>query len=206
MQRYILLIFAFVILTGADIAKPKVLIIGDSIAGGYYPYVKELLKDEAIVVKNEGNASYTGIGLQKIDEWLGEEDWDVIQFNWGLWDMYGWRYMDSIRTTEVYAKNLERLVSRLEETGAHLIWATTTPVCPAPERNDSVLISSNVEKAYRKAALRVMKRHHIEVNDLYRSIKPKRNIFAVGENDVHFTSEGSQYLAGKVARKIRENL
>lgn len=28
----------------------------------------------------------------KIDGWLGDTQWDVIHFNWGVWDMYGWQY------------------------------------------------------------------------------------------------------------------
>lgn len=206
MIRYILAFLVILIFTGADNTKPKVLIIGDSIAEGYTPFVQEMLKDEAIVTKNDGNARYTGFGLLYIDQWLGEEEWDVIHFNWGLWDMYGWRYKDSIRTPEVYANNLEIIVTRLEETGAKLIWATTTPVCPGPEMNISEIVDPEVEKAFRKAALRVMKKHKIRVNDLYRSIKSKRNDYAIGENDVHFTSEGYQYLATQVASEIRKNL
>ncbi|MCD6346949.1 MAG: SGNH/GDSL hydrolase family protein [Bacteroidales bacterium] len=173
---------------------------------GYTPHVKELLKDEAIVVHNEGNAQYTGFGLLKIDEWLGEEDWDVIYFNWGLWDMYGWAYQDTLRTPYTYTKNLETLIARLEKTGAKLIWATTTPVCPEQEIHNQVVINSKTEKAFRKAALKVMKKHKIQVNDLYQAIKPRQSEFAIGDNDVHFTSEGYQYLAEKVAEEIRKKL
>ena len=206
MKRYILAFLVFFILTSADNSKPKVLIIGDSISLGYTPYVKELMKDEAIVIHNKGNAAYTGTGLIQIDDWLGEEDWDVIHFNWGLWDMYGWRFKDTLRTPDVYAKNLEILLTRLEETGAKLIWATTTPVCPAPERNDLMVIDSKTEKAYRKAALRLMRKHKVQVNDLYASIKPKQKDYAIGDNDVHFTSEGYQFLAEQVADEIRKKL
>jgi hypothetical protein len=206
MRRYIIVFLAFFILTSADTTKPKVLIIGDSISLGYTPHVKELLKDEAIVIHHKGNAAYTGVGLEKIEEWLGEEAWDVIHFNWGLWDMYGWQYMDILRTPDVYAKNLEILVTILEKTGAKLIWATTTPVCPEPERNDLVVIDSKTEKAYRKAALKVMRKHKIQENDLYASIKPKQKDYAIGDNDVHFTREGSQFLARQVAEEIRKKL
>ncbi len=71
---------------------PRVLLIGDSISGGYEKGVKRLLAGKAEVIKNAGNAEYTGTGLKKIDEWLGDGKWDVIHFNWGLWEMYGWQY------------------------------------------------------------------------------------------------------------------
>ena len=106
--------------------KPNILIIGDSISIGYTPFVKEALVDKAIVMHNKGNAQHTGTGLIKIEEWLGETDWDIIQFNWGLWDL-AYRHTDAktqgkrdkvngtitFSVTE-YAKNLETLVKILK--------------------------------------------------------------------------------------------
>ena len=37
-------------------------------------------------------------------------------------------------------------------------------------------------------------------------MKRKQKDYAIGENDVHFTSEGYQYLAKQVADEIRKNL
>ena len=113
---------------------PKVLIMGDSISIGYTSYVVENLKGVAEVRRHKGNAGPTIRGVAKIDEWLGKEQWDVIHFNWGLWDMYGWEYHKEDRSPEAYGKRLESLVGRLKKTGAKLIWATTTPACPANEK------------------------------------------------------------------------
>jgi len=206
MKFYILIFMAAFMFTSADNTKPRVLLIGDSISQGYTSHVKEFLRDEAIVVHHEGNAQYTGFGLLNIDEWIGEEKWDVIHFNWGLWDMYGWDYEDIIRTPDTYAKNLDVLITRLEKTGAKLVWATTTPVCPEPEVHNQLVIDSKTEKAFRKAGLRVMKKHKIQVNDLYKAIKPQLDEYSIGGNDVHFTSDGYRFLAEHVAKEIRENL
>lgn len=65
--------------------------------------------------------------------------WDVIHFNHGVWDQH---YVDpknpnrraepgkgTIRTPlEEYEKNLRTIVARLKQTGATLIWASTTPI------------------------------------------------------------------------------
>ncbi len=206
MKPYILVFLAFFMLTSSDSTLPKVLLIGDSISLGYTSHVKDIMKDEAIVVHHKGNAQYTGFGLLKIDEWLGDENWEVIHFNFGLWDLYGWDYQDTLRTPETYTQNLEVLLTSLEKTGAKLIWATTTPVCPEPEVHNQLVIDSKTEKAFRKAALKVMKKHGIQVNDLYKAIKPKLGEYAVGGNDVHFTTEGYHYLAEQVANEIRKNL
>jgi len=76
-------------LTGMRLFKllPEVLIIGDSISIGYTPFVKQMLGGIAGVYHNPGNGRYTGYGLEKIEEWLGDESWDVIHFNRGLWDL-----------------------------------------------------------------------------------------------------------------------
>jgi hypothetical protein len=112
---------------------PRILLIGDSICGGYHKAVTQKLEGTAVVVKNEGNAEWTGTGLEKIDAWLGDGNWDIIHFNWGLWDIYGWRYFDQDRSPKAYAERLDRLVTRMKKTRAKLIWATTTPACAVQE-------------------------------------------------------------------------
>jgi hypothetical protein len=96
-----------------DDSLPKILLIGDSISGGYEKAVKSALAGKAVVTKNEGNAQWTETGLEKIDSYLGDTKWDIIHFNWGLWDIYGWRYYDQDRSPEAYAKRLDTLVTRI---------------------------------------------------------------------------------------------
>ena len=43
---------------------------------------------------NPGNADHTGKGLRLIREYIGNENWDIIQFNWGLHDLC-YRHPDS---------------------------------------------------------------------------------------------------------------
>ena len=85
------LLLAFLVhfqhLATASEPMPLILIIGDSISIGYTPYVQEMFQGRAEVVHHKGNAQHTGTGLEKIDEWLGNESWDLIHFNWGLWDL-----------------------------------------------------------------------------------------------------------------------
>ena len=108
----------------------------------------------------------------------------------------------------MYEKNLEKLVTRLEKTGATLIWATTTPACPKPEHKIHILVTPETQRKYREAALRVMKKHGVEVNDLHAFIAPVRGKYARGgrDDDVHYTKDGYRQLAGKVAGAIRAAL
>ena len=191
---------------------PKVLIMGDSISIGYTSYVVENLKGVAEVRRHKGNAGPTIRGVAKIDEWLGKEQWDVIHFNWGLWDMYGWQYHKEDRSPEAYGKRLESLVGRLKKTGAKLIWATTTPACPANEKTmegrfkQKVRISPELERKYLAVALAVMKKHGVEVNDLHAFMKPQWTKYAIADNNVHFTKLGSQKLGEQVAKAIQSVL
>ena len=66
---------------------PKVLLIGDSISIGYTPHVAAALRGQVQVKHHAGNAQHTGTGLKQLKRWLGDTEWDVIHFNWGLWDL-----------------------------------------------------------------------------------------------------------------------
>lgn len=181
---------------------PRVLIIGDSISIGYTIGTRELLKGKANVHRIPTNGASTVTGLEKLDAWLGSGKWDVIHFNWGLHDLK--QYKDGKLTpgqpvwVELgdYEKNLGKLVERLKQTGAKLIFATTTPV-PAGA-NGRV---PGLEVRYNEAALRVMKSAGVAVNDLHALCAPN---LAEWQNpkDVHFKAIGSAKLAGKVAGEI----
>lgn len=191
---------------------PRVLLIGDSICSGYEKEVRALLEGKAKVVKNAGNAEYTGNGVKQIDAWLGEDRWDVIHFNWGLWDMYGWRHHAVDRSPAKYEQRMEILVARLKKTGAKLIWATTTPPCPAPEKTmrerfqREVQIAPELQKEYAEAALRVMRKHGVTINDLHALMLPDLSQYLIAEDNVHYTKAGSRRQAEQVAQKILEAL
>ena len=49
---------------------PRVLMIGDSITGGYLEKVTKNFDGKAVIYKNSGNGESTWTGVRKIDEWL----------------------------------------------------------------------------------------------------------------------------------------
>lgn len=187
----------------ADKKLPRVLLIGDSISKGYTPYVVEMMKDQAVVTRNQGNAGPAMRGLENIDEWLAVDKWDVIHFNWGLHDMYLWNYKEADRAPAAYEKRLDTLVQRLKKTGAKLIWATTTPACPEAEKKCKVIVDPATEQKFLEAAARVMKKHEVQVNDLHAFIKSTKGAYTIAANDVHYTKEGSKKLAEQVVAAIR---
>lgn len=75
-------------------ARPRVLILGDSISIGYTPIVQESMQDEAVVLRpmadadRPENCEGTTRGVEAVDRWLQIDGgrWDVIYFNFGLHD------------------------------------------------------------------------------------------------------------------------
>ncbi len=214
MKRLLLaLVAALVILVSAAPEKKNVMIIGDSISIGYTPFVTEALADVANVVHNKGNAQTSTNGVEKIDSWLEGTKWDVIHFNFGLWDLC-YRHPDSkapgqrdkvngtlSTTLEQYEANLEAVVKKLKATGAELIFCTTSYV-PTEEVGR---FPEDVAK-YNAVAIKVMKRNKIKVNDLY---KPSIAIHAengLGVNNVHYDKEGYEALSKYVIKAISKKL
>lgn len=188
---------------------PRVLLIGDSISIGYTLPVRELLSNFANVHCAPENCGPTTRGVQKIDQWLQDGNWDLIHFNFGLHDL---KFVDDTGKTTTtdkgheqvsladYEKNLETIVTRMKKTGAKLIFATTTPV---PKGEPQRVAGS--EKAYNDVARKVMERHGVEINDLCEFCIPQLEQIQRPAN-VHFTDHGSQQLAYKVAEVIRNAL
>lgn len=177
---------------------PRVLLIGDSISIGYTHPVWERLRGKADVRRIPANGGPTTRGLASLEEWLGQEKWDVIHFNWGLHDLEIMPDGTHQVPVEDYEKNLRQLVTRLKETGAVLIWASTTPV---PEGNLSPPRRAGDEVKYNAVARKIMQENHILIDDLYTYALPRLKEIQRPAN-VHFTPEGSQVLADQVAASI----
>ena len=187
------------------IDRPKVLIIGDSISIGYTPLVQQLLLDSATVKRVPGNCQFSLHGAEHVKEWVAEGEWDVIHFNFGLWDWYGWQ-QDLLATPESYGRNLEQIVKHLKASGAALIFATTTPPCAEAEHNSQVLVTTARARQFRETALKIMTANGVAINDLYATMLPHLATHQIAVNDVHFKTAGSALLAEKVSASILKAL
>ncbi|WP_339703317.1 SGNH/GDSL hydrolase family protein [Algoriphagus aquimarinus] len=194
--------------------EPRILIIGDSISIGYTPFVKDHFEGKALVKHNPSNAQHTGTGLKQISKWLGNKEWDIVQFNWGLWDLC-YRHPDAIAygmrdkvngkvtyTVDEYAANLDLLVTSIKtKTDAKLIFVTTTYVPPEEEGR----FTDDVEK-YNDAAKAVMKKHKVQVNDIYEESVKIHKDYGIGSNDVHYSPEGYQKLSESISSFLENDL
>lgn len=198
--------------------KANVLIIGDSISIGYTPFVKDLLKFYANVIrptKENGSAENcqgTTNGIANIKRWIGDTKWDVIHFNFGLHDI---KHVNPVSrenskdpkhplqaNLKQYKKNLTAIVEVLKSTEAKLIFATTTPY---PDDVGGPLRDPDMPAKYNQAATKIMNKNEITINNLHAFIKPRLSELQKSKN-VHFTPEGYKALAEKVADRIKEAL
>ena len=199
---------------------PKVLIIGDSISGGYFPTVVERLRGKAEVLRAEdtltaeerAGSEGTTKGVRYIEKWVGTTKWTVIHFNFGLHDIKhvnpttgenSRNPLDPVQADlKQYQKNLTEIVGKLKDTGAKLIFATTTPY---PATVSKPLRSPGMPERYNAVALEIMKANGVVINDLYSLVLPRMADLQRPDN-VHFTDAGYRVLGDVVAKKIMDSL
>lgn len=196
---------------------PKVLLLGDSISIGYTPFVKEMLKGKANVFRptlengNPENCNGTTKGVTETDRWIGETKWDIIHFNFGLHDLKHVNGETGANSNnpgdplqadpKQYKRNLSVIVQKLRNTGAVLIFATTTPY----KEVTNPLRDNGMFEKYNRIALKLMKKNNIKVNDLCSFILPRLAELQM-PNNVHFTEPGYKVLATEVVRNLTEHL
>ncbi|MCX6837998.1 MAG: SGNH/GDSL hydrolase family protein [Verrucomicrobia bacterium] len=173
-----------------DPKLPRVLLIGDSISRGYTQDVRKAMVGKANVHRAPENCGPTANGVKKIEIWLGDGKWDVIHFNFGIHD----------RKTPAadYEQRLETLIARMKQTGAKVIFATTTPV-PADTKDGPEIVTQIAEK--NEIATRVMQKHGVLINDLHAFLAPQLEGIA-NPKDVHFNAQGYTLMGQQVAKVI----
>lgn len=196
------------LLPGCNSDKQKILVIGDSISIGYTPHMKKRLSKIATVEHIGENAQTSTYGASRINDWIGDDTWDIIQFNWGLWDLQYKTpdnkdqkiYGQQLTTIREYKQNLESIVGVLKtKTNAELVFVTCTYV---PE--DVPNMFSDDVIAFNSAAKELMKKFSIPVIDIYDESRLIHQDYGMGTNDAHFTRKGSQMLSDHICDFIEE--
>lgn len=168
---------------------PRVLLIGDSVSRAYTQKVRADLAGKANVHRAPANCGPTTSGVKNMEAWLGNGSWDLIHFNFGIHD----------RSTPGadYCARLEQIVKRLKKTGAKVMWATTTPI---PDTADGKQKAASIVEKNALAA-QIMEKHGIPTDDLFSAISPHLARMQ-NPNDVHFNTEGNEFLGKTVAAAI----
>lgn len=179
-----------------DQKLPNVLLVGDSITRNYFPEVARELDGRANVYLF---AASTSLGDPRLDRQLSEfaalegVKFSIVHFNNG---MHGWAY-----TEKEYAASFPGYLATLRKiaSGAHFIWASTTPV----RKDDPAGPSNERIKARNAEALEVMTRASIGVDDQFSLMLRYPNLYM---DDVHFNPEGSRVQGKQVVGSIEKYL
>lgn len=181
------------------------LVIGDSIAYGYVPY----LRDDMSKIYNfyiiPDNGRSTSYSLKRIDSWLNTNFYDLIIANWGLWDIlradlpFKNKILDQskyvVTSQQDYKENLELIYKKLSNYSENIIFINTTPTLPNEVRRLSDVIQ------YNETFEEFIEENSLEIIDLYNYVKSN---FTEEEymDKVHFNEAGNRKIAKFLLSKI----
>ena len=183
-----------------DAEKPmpkRVLLIGDSIVGNYFPAVSKLLAGKAACMKLHGSRCVGDpVLLQEAKVALSLYKFDVIHVNNGLHG-FGTSDEDYARFLPQYLDYLHRLQPQ-----AKIVWARTTDVHPTDYKNYETTHARIVKR--NAAADAAVKERGYPVTDLYAlsNAHPEYHV----KDGCHFSAEGGKALAEAVAASIEAAL
>eukprot|EP01052_Picozoa_sp_SAG31_P021627 SAG31_NODE_1681_length_7537_cov_71.109572_6_plen_360_part_00 len=160
----------------ANTSKPQLLVIGDSISLGWSPVLFPLLRSEFESQHVPTNAGPASKGFACARSWVGDVQWDVVLFNFGLHSLDRHRLPDGSATLPTgeaetltnYTREIQAIAALLKKHSRRVIWVDTTPVplnvTAGPERHNQDVIQFNA------AANDVMNNLQIETSDVYGAV------------------------------------
>ena len=192
-----------------DPSLPRVLLIGDSILGGYHANVIKALHGRANVDVWKNPYWQSDKVNQLLSRILENGPYDVIHANMGL---HGWTDWGTpkARIQEGTFEPLTRAYIQIIRTkfpNARIIWATTTPLMIEeggvrkldPVKNPIILEQNRM-------ATKVMGEMNVEVDDLYPLVANRLQLARGGKDIAHLTPQGYVVLGDAVTRSVGKNL
>ncbi len=183
----------------------NLLTIGDSISVGYEPTVRSLIGDKMFIdgIKFKGardKARTTDYTLSALDKWLAQCDsWKVITWNNGIWDSVATEPNTQGVTSFVeYRSNIAKIAKRLVDTGAKVIFFTTTPLGKGAKGQP---YSYLLVDEYNQIAKDVLKDFDVTVANL--NGYAAKHLEYRNTDGIHYSVDGYKYLGRYVADTIK---
>lgn len=188
----------------------KVLLLGDSIRLAYQHVVIKEMGDRAFVWGPEENGRFAKYTLYSLRRYFSQYPApEVIHWNNGLWDTEILNEEDGCFTPVAeYVRDLRLILKELKQTGASIIFATTTPVSPL-NMHDGEYRHYNVNiKEYNNRACELMQSEGVAVNDLFSFVYPHIKEY-IGEDHLHLSPAGEiacgKLVAASISRLLEAN-
>jgi hypothetical protein len=186
-----------------DPARPRVILMGDSILSGYHKHVLKALEGRAYVdvwIHPYCQSDHLNRILAEV---LDEGPYDVVHFNMGL---HGWQ---PGRIKEGTFEPLTRAfveVIRTKLPKARIIWASSTPVLKggATKALDPEINATIVE--HNRMAAGVMNELKVPINDFHALLVGRLELARGGRDKFHWNAPAYKILAETAVDSIRKAL
>lgn len=185
---------------------PKIVLVGDSISGGYGPLVAKRLEGKAVIVRPPSSGGDSSMVLQNLEAWLVREKPAVVHLNCGLHDL---KFAKETKKHQVelaqYEANLRKIAARLKQvTGTAFVFANTTPIIDerhAQRGANFDRFEADVRR-YNAVATSVMHEAGVPVHDLHWAVQQAGAATLLGKDGTHYTPAGYERLAEAVADTV----
>lgn len=190
---------------------PRILIIGDSISGGYRGFITKYYKGKA-------NVDYWMIGYRSMNGKnsqmeralkgvLSNGPYNVVTFNFGL---HYWTHKGRMPEDKLipWMTKIVKLIKK-ESPQTTFIWIRTTPWRTTPETGLPSLNNKNNETIikYNKVVDQIMQKNNVPEVDLYTIATKKLGTIRSGSKDaVHWPSPVSSIFADEIIKEINKRL
>ena len=183
---------------------PRVLLIGDSILGGYRSLVIKALAGKANVDTwltpiHQGRPDT----LSQYKEAISQDSYQVIHFNIGLHGIQPGRI-----PADKYIPLTRALVQAIRDTApqAKVIWANTTPALRISETDELDPEMNPVVVAHNAMAAQIMAEYKIPTNDLYSLMVAHLDLRKGGKDNFHWKPEANPLMAKIIVESIEREL
>lgn len=188
--------------------NPRVLAIGDSIVGGWFPPIAYKGRDEfsffrltvtpeSTWIENARNTNYT---LRHLDAWLKQfPNNQVIIWNNGIWNCStmvtpGEDPRNYGTPVSQYESEIVQIATRLKSAAPRVIFLTTTTMMP----NDI----EHKELQFNEVAKRVLPPLGVEIFDLY-AFTIDHMDWHLDPTNVHYTGIANEYISDWILKNLR---
>lgn len=183
----------------------NVALIGDSIRLFSEPFVRHRLSARFKLRSPADNCRSSRNVADRIQGWVPPGTTDIVHVNCGLHDIrrdIGRRR--PVSSPEEYVANLRHIFTYLADTGASVIWATSTPIresvhdgIESPRWHLADLV------AYNRLSVELAASFGFRINDLYGRLAGAAAERLLMHDGVHFNQVGNQLIGKYVAAAIQ---
>lgn len=184
----------------------RVALIGDSIRMNAEPFLRRRLVSDIDVFAPPTNCESSRNVLTHVREWVPTGSVDFVHLNCGLHDL---RYDPGcdrpVCTLDEYAANLDAIFAYLRETGAPVIWATSTPFDEAAHNRTKASRRYAADlRDYNARSVEIARRHGATIHDLHATLSRMRLEDLWLPDGLHFNRAGCEAVGGAMVEVIMQ--